>query len=138
MHRFAQWTIALLLGALGALLTTAHHALGQNDTIADTLALIDSVRTGGWIVISLAVVNLATSLLKQTPLLSWVPKRWRIAIPVVLGGIAGILSNVIGGVPPLEALWVGLFSGPGAVFAHEAVTEAVLGRSSSRQGPLAR
>lgn len=138
MHRFAQWTIALLLGALGGLLTTAHHALGQDDVVTDSLALINAARTGGWIAISLAIVNLTTSLLKQTPLLSWVPKRWRVAIPVVLGGVAGILSSVLGDVPPLEALWVGLFSGPGAVFAHETVTEAILGRSSSRQGPPAR
>ena len=62
-----------------------------------------------------------------------IPKRWRIAIPIMLGGVAGILSSIVGGMPWIEALMVGLFSGPTAVFAHEAVVEAILGQSKSRE-----
>jgi hypothetical protein len=61
-----------------------------------------------------------------------VPKRWRIAIPIILSGIAGVLSNVLGGIPWQEAVVVGLFAGPTAVFAHEAVVEAILGHARSR------
>lgn len=51
----------------------------------------------------------------------------------MLGGVAGILSSIVGGMPWIEALMVGLFSGPTAVFAHEAVVEAILGQSKSRE-----
>lgn len=126
-----KWSIALILGGLTCLLTVM-PAWGQDSPFKDTLALIDAFRTGGWLAVSIALVNLLTSLLKQARFLSWIPIRWRVAIPVLLGGLSGILSSVLGGLPPLEALWIGLFSGPGAVFAHEAVTEAVLGTSQRR------
>jgi hypothetical protein len=65
-------------------------------------------------------------------LVEWIPRRWRIVVPVVLSGIAGILSSVAGGMSWQEALYIGLFAGPTAVFAHEAVVEAILGHSRWR------
>lgn len=123
---------AFALAGLGALLLFIPAAWGQESPFQDTLALIDAFRTGGWTLISLAVVNLLTSLTKETRLLSWIPVRWRVVVPIVLGGIAGILSSILGGVPVLEAVWVGLLSGPGAIATHEVVTEAVLGTSRRR------
>ena len=60
-----------------------------------------------------------------------IPRRCRLVIPVVLGGIAGILSGIIGGMPWPEAIYIGLFSGPTAIFAHEAIVHAILGKPRS-------
>ena len=106
-------------------------AWAQENPIEDLLVLIDASRTGGWIVISVAAINLLTSLTKKL-FANWIPKRWRFMIPVVLSGIAGILSNILGGVPAIEATWVGLFSGPSAVFTHRAVKDAIFGRTETR------
>ena len=126
-----------VLAFLGASLVFAQEAATtpSGDVIGDVGAVIDAVRSGSAIAIAAAVIMLLVNLFKAPwlgGLVKKIPKRWRIAIPIMLGGIAGILSNIIGGIPWLEALMVGLFSGPTAVFAHEAVVEAILGRSKSR------
>jgi hypothetical protein len=65
-----------------------------------------------------------------------IPRRWRIAVPVILTGVAGILWRVMNGEQSVhEAVYVGLFAGPTAVFAHEAVIEAILGRAVNRGDP---
>ncbi|HWN68812.1 MAG TPA: hypothetical protein VNM90_14340 [Haliangium sp.] len=105
----------------------------------DLEPLIDAVRSGSMIAVAAVAITLLVDLLK-TPwlggLASRVPRRWRIAFPVALGGMAGILSDILGGLPWQEALFVGLFSGPTAVFAHEAVVEAILGRSRTRDSEI--
>jgi hypothetical protein len=98
-------------------------------------AVIDAVRSGSAIAIAAALIMLLVELFKAPWLgsvFNKVPKRWRIAIPIMLSGIAGMLSNIIGGIPWQEAVVVGLFAGPTAVFAHEAVVEAILGHARSR------
>ena len=98
-------------------------------------AVIDAVRSGSAVAIAAAMIMLLVDLFKAPWLGSVfkkVPKRWRIAIPIILSGIAGVLSNVLGGIPWQEAVVVGLLAGPTAVFAHEAVVEAILGHARSR------
>jgi len=105
------------------------------DVVTDVGAVIDAVRSGSAIAIAAGIIMLLVNLFKAPwlgGLIKKIPKRWRIAIPIMLGGVAGILSNIMGGIPWVEALMVGLFSGPTAVFAHEAVVEAILGRSKTR------
>ena len=106
------------------------------DVEHDVGELISAVRAGSWIAIAATLITLLVSLFKLPllgSLVKKIPRRWRFAIPVILGGVAGILANIVGGVSWLEALYVGLFSGPTAVFAHEAVVEAILGQSRSRE-----
>lgn len=106
-----------------------------SDVVHNVGTVIDAVRSGSAIAIAAAVIMLLVNLFKAPwlgSLVKKIPKRWRIAIPIILGGVAGILTNVIGGVPWTEALMVGLLSGPTAVFAHEAVVEAILGKSKTR------
>jgi hypothetical protein len=131
------WISAFALAFLGASLVLAQEAVTTpvGDVAQDVGAVIDAVHSGSVIAIAAAVIMLLTNLFKAPwlgGLVKKVPKRWRIAIPIILGGIAGILSSILGGMPWLEALMVGLFSGPAAVFAHEAIVEAILGQSKSR------
>ena len=110
-------------------------ATPSGDVVRDVGAVIDAVRSGSAIAIAAGIIMLLVNLFKAPwlgGLVKKIPSRWRVAIPVLLGGIAGVLSSVLGGMPWPEALMVGLFSGPTAVFAHEAVVEAILGKSKSR------
>jgi hypothetical protein len=131
------WISVFALAFLGASLVLAQEAATTpaGDVAHDVGAVIDAVRSGSAIAIAAAIIMLLTTLFKAPwlgGLVKKIPKRWRIAIPIILGGVAGILSSIVGGMPWLEALMVGLFSGPTAVFAHEAVVEAILGQSKSR------
>lgn len=101
-------------------------------------ALLDATETGQWTVICAAAITLLVSQLKR-PLLGGlvkkhVPRRWRAAVPILLGGAAAVLLAVSGGVSWQEAVYVGLFSGPGAVFCHEVVVHAILGRERGSDG----
>lgn len=99
---------------------------------------VDAARAGSWIAAAGAIIMVLTNVLKLKALgglVKQIPARWRIAIPIILGGAAGILASIAGGMPATEAVIIGLFSGPTAVFAHEAVIEAVLGRSKTRNNP---
>lgn len=105
------------------------------DPVALAGPAIDASRSGSGIAIAAATIMLLVNALKSPALgalVRRIPARWRIALPIALGGVAGILSSVVGGVPWAEAVTIGLFSGPSAVFAHEAVVEALLGSSASR------
>lgn len=98
--------------------------------------MTDTVTT--WLPIIAAAITVITTFLK-TPaagkLVTRIPARWRIVVPIVLGGISGILYNIIGGGDISESIYIALFSGPSAVFIHEAVVEAILGKSDTRKGP---
>ena len=125
----------VLLGASAALAQEA-TTTPTGDVVGNVGAVIDAVRSGSAIAIAAAIIMLLVNLFKAPwlgGLVKKIPKRWRIAIPIILGGVAGILSNIVGGMPWIEALMIGLFSGPTAVFAHEAVVEAILGQSKSRE-----
>lgn len=131
----------LVCSAFALVFFSSWFALAQEpttpsgDVVRDVGAVIDAVRSGSAIAIAAGVIMLLVNLFKAPwlgGLVKKIPKRWRIAIPIMLGGIAGILSSILGGIPWAEALMVGLFSGPTAVFAHEAVVEAILGRSKTR------
>jgi hypothetical protein len=120
---------------------TAPLAPAFTDIGQDLEDLIDAIRTGSAIAIAAAVITLLVSLFKS-PLLgsivSRIPVRWRIAIPIVLGGIAGILYDLMAAVPTQEAVLVGVFAGPVAVFGHELVAEALLGGVRTRHPHLKR
>ena len=127
----------IILAASVAAIAQEVATTAGGDVVQDAGAVIDAVRTGSAIGIAAAVIMLLVNLLKAPwlgGLVKKIPKRWRVAIPILLGGVAGILANITGGIPWTEALMVGLFSGPTAVFAHEAVVEAILGKATSR-GP---
>ncbi len=132
-------TLAIPILAFAQQATTAAAteatAAPTGDVAQDIGAVVDAVRSGSAIAIAAAVIMLLINLFKSPALgsvVNKIPKRWRVAVPVILGGVAAILSNVMGGIPWAEALMVGLFSGPTAVFAHEAVVEAILGRAKTR------
>lgn len=100
-------------------------------------ALADLQYPGGTIAAVGAAIMLLVELFRSQrfgALVELIPRRWRVAVPVVLGGIAGVLSSVAGGMSWQEALYIGLFAGPTAVFAHEAVVEAILGHARRREG----
>ena len=131
----------LLIGAFVVTFIAPAMALAQDaatapgDVVQNVGAVVDAVRSGGAIAIAAAVIMLLVNLFRAPwlgGLTKKIPKRWRIAIPVMLGGVAGILSGIMGGMPWTEAVMVGLFSGPTAVFAHEAIVEAILGKAKSR------
>jgi hypothetical protein len=129
------WTYLIVVVAL----VLPAVALGQTDVppdIGDHVGrVIDAVRSGSAIAIAAALIMLLVDLFKAPWLggvVKMIPKRWRIAVPIILSGIAGVLSDILGGLPWQEALLVGLFAGPTAVFAHEAVVEAILGHARSR------
>ena len=132
---FVISTFALVFFSSWVALAQEPPTSPTGDVVQDVSAVIDAVRSGSAIAIAAAIIMLLVNLFKAPWLggiVKKVPKRWRIAIPIMLGGVAGILSNILGGIPWAEALMVGLFSGPTAVFAHEAVVEAILGRAKSR------
>jgi len=131
----------IAISAFALAFFTATLAFGQEptgssaDVVSQLGGVVDAVRSGSAVAIAAGIIMLLVNLFKAPwlgGLVKKIPKRWRVAIPVLLGGIAGILSSVVGGIPWTEALMVGLFSGPTAVFAHEAVVEAILGKSKSR------
>lgn len=111
-------------------------AVTPADVAESTGAVIDAVRAGTWIGIAAAVIMLLMNLFRLPALgglVKKIPARWRIAIPILLGGVAAVLSSVAGGLPWYEALSVGLFTGPVAVFKNEAVFNAILGRRGKRR-----
>ena len=61
-----------------------------------------------------------------------IPRRWRIVTVVALGGVAGILASITAGVPWAEAIAIGLFSGPSAVFQHEAIKNGLMATADKR------
>jgi hypothetical protein len=144
MQRTIMTLACLALLLLPAVLL-AQPLPNPGDTVPDVGQdfenLVDAIRTGSAIAIAAAAITLLVSLFKS-PLLggivSRVPVRWRIAIPIVLGGIAGILYDLLAAVPPEEAMLVGLLSGPVAVFGHELVAESLLGGVQTRHPHLRR
>ncbi len=104
--------------------------------VADSVGnLIDATRTGSWIAIVGGVIMLLLNLLRLPQLGSLtkkIPRRWRLVVAVALGGVGGILAGISGGMPWYEAVAVGLFSGPTAVFSHEAILNTVLGKRDKK------
>ena len=138
-----------LCAAMAGVIAIPMDAIGQPEPAAETAVdpgnpdpstpkdvtdsvsgLIDATRTGSWIAIVGGVIALLLNLFRL-PLLGSltkkIPGRWRLVIAVVLGGVGGILTGIAGGLPWYEAVAVGLFSGPSAVFAHEAVLNTIMG-----------
>lgn len=106
--------------------------------IDNMLDLFENAHTGNWIAFSAAIITVIVNLMKNIKIdkiafVKKIPARWRIAIPIILGAISGILSNICGGESISSAIYIGLFSGPSAVFLHEAVFEAIFGQSKTRQ-----
>lgn len=98
--------------------------------------VIDATRTGSWIAIVGGVIMLLLNLFKLPQLgglTKKIPGRWRLVIAVILGGVGGILAGISGGMPWYEAIAIGLFSGPTAVFAHEAVLNTIMGADDKKK-----
>jgi hypothetical protein len=135
--RICQLSVFVAVAFLLPALAFARAAEGATtpETVAQGVGtLVDAVRLGSWVGIAGALIMLVLNLMRLPllgGLMNKIPKRWRIALPIILGGVAGILSNIAGGAPALEALMVGLFTGPTAVFGHEAVYKAILGKTGS-------
>lgn len=116
---------------VGKTIKTAHEASHPTDVVKGVTSLIDAARAGSWIGIASAIIMILLNLFRLPALGDlWhkIPRRIKIVIPVILGGAAGILAMIAGGLPWYEALWIGLLTGPGAVFTHEAIWNAILGK----------
>lgn len=128
---FPRFLLASVAAAAVFLLATA--ALAQGDLGADIGSVVDAARAGQWILFASAIVTVLLQLVKQ-PWLGglWqkVPPRVRVIVPIVLGAAAAVLASIAGGVPWLEALIVGLFTGPIAVFNNEAFVKALFGKKT--------
>ena len=110
------------------------------DVAESVSGLIDATRTGSWIAIVSGVITLLLNLFKLPQLgalTKKIPGRWRLVIAVVLGGVGGILAGISGGMPWYEAVAVGLFSGPTAVFTHEAVLNTIMGTRDKKKAAAA-
>jgi hypothetical protein len=95
-------------------------------------ALIDATNAGSALGVCAALILVICEVIKRPwagAVWQRVPKRWRIALPILLSGVAGALTSIVAGVHWREALVVALLSGPSAVFLHEAIIKALLGRS---------
>jgi hypothetical protein len=93
--------------------------------------LINLFTTGQYVMGASVVIMIFVSLFKQRKLgglVKKVPRRWRGAVPVVLGGIAGMLAAIAGGMSWEQAVYIGCISGPGAIFGHEVVVHALFGK----------
>jgi len=99
-------------------------------------SVVDATKTGSWIAISASVVALLGNLFRLPALggiTKKIPKRWRIVVPIVLGACAGLLGGVVGGMTWTEAIIAAVFTGPSAVFAHEAFVESLLGKRHKKE-----
>lgn len=108
----------------------------SGDVIENVEGTIGAVRTGSWIAIASALITLLLTLMRLPALGSLtkkIPTRWRVPTVLILGALAGVLSNMVGGVPWHEALSVALFTGPTAVFHNEFFLNSVLGRRAKRK-----
>jgi hypothetical protein len=70
--------------------------------------------------------------LRPGGLVERIPRRKRIALPILLSAVPGVLWFLLGDVTCLEAFHVSLFAAATAVFAHELVIEAILGHAGTR------
>lgn len=125
---------AIAIDAVAAQPADLEQPSTPQDVVEDVGDLINGVRTGTWTAIAGAVIMLLLNLLRLPLLKSLthkIPKRWRLVIAIVLGGAAGIIGSIAGGLPWYEAVYVGLFSGPSAVFSHELIYTTILGKRGS-------
>ena len=116
--------------ALLALLAWAWAAGGERGSVA-------VCRHPGGMVATIGNVILCLVELLRSPrlggLVERIPRRWRIVVPMGLSGGAGIVWRLVHGAQSSqEALSIGVFAGATAVFAHEAVVEALLGHARRR------
>jgi len=130
--------LLFFLVLLGALFGAAPAVWASPDgaALVDVTEVVTAVDSGSAIAIVAACIMVVVNLFKAPwmgGLVKKIPARWRVVVPIALGAIAGILSDVMLGMSWGHALMIGLFSGPTAVFAHEAVVEALLGGAKSRE-----
>jgi len=106
------------------------------ETLQSAGDLVNAVRTGSWIGIAGTLIMLLGNLFRL-PMLGGVtkkiPKRWRTAIPIVLGGVAGVLASILGGASPVEAIMVGVFTGPTAIAQHESIANLLMNKREKKE-----
>lgn len=88
--------------------------------------VIEAFGSGRAILIAAAVITLLVQVFKS-PMLGGltdkIPAEYRAVIPVVLGGVAGMLYSVIAGTPWWEAVYFSIFAGGTAILNHQAVVK---------------
>lgn len=92
--------------------------------LSELLGSIETWKASGWLAGSVAVVNLLVNALKFKPLADWLEKLkigwWlRPVISVVLGILAGVFSNLVGGASVGTAILIALLSGISSTGFHE-------------------
>jgi hypothetical protein len=121
----------LILLAVAPAVALAAAAEPTNPSIEQLLTeLLGSVETwkaSGWLAGMVAVVNLLVNALKFKPLADWLEKLkigwWlRPVISVVLGILAGVFSNLVGGASVGTALMIALLAGISSTGFHELMT----------------
>jgi len=138
--------LSLFLGMLcsGALLA-ADDSVSTMDLIREFAALVWNFRTLGLLGILSAGIGLVMKILKH----AWIdakfdkldPKKKSLGrkikqlLLVVLGVIAGIITSIVGGVPILEAIMVGLIASGGASAIYGAVKAFFPGPAPKPQIP---
>lgn len=138
-----RWAV---LGAGIVALCCALPPLALADGAAGDEVHIAKYETGGLIASVGFIITLAVEVFRSPRLgrlVERIPRRWRITAPVALSIAAGFLSSISDGVPWQQAVYIGVFSGPTAVFTHELLVEAVAGdatrreeRARAAEGPL--
>ena len=148
VHRRLFAVVVALATALVSLVVFAQDVVDPAAVMEQGQQAINALQTGQWLIGAAALITMVINVLRReeirigkltvpnpfSKMLNRIPKRWRILVPILLGAVAGVLHSVASGGTWLESVVVALFTGPSAVFGHEAVVEAMLGKAKSRDG----
>ena len=96
--------------------------------VEDGVAL---AKAGSWLLFVNAVIMFLCDLMKLPALgglFNRIPPRYRLTIPIVLGGIAGILTGVAGGATWINAVVGAIVYGAGSAAFRQALVKMILGR----------
>ena len=107
--------------------------------VQDGVAL---AKAGSWLLFVQAIIMLLSDLMKFPALgglFNKIPPRFRLTLPIVLGGIAGMLTAVAGGTTWINAVVGAVIYGAGSAAFRQAVVKMALGRdlNSTPSQPIA-
>ena len=97
----------------------------------DVQGAVDLAKAGSWLLFVQAVIMTLCDLLKLPALgglFNKIPPRFRLTLPIVLGGIAGILTNVAAGTAVVDAIVGALVYGAGSAAFRQAMVKMIMGR----------